>query len=39
METKLYHVDGWTDMLKLIVAFHNFVKGPKNEAKWNTCEQ
>ena len=33
METKLYHADGWTDMSKLIVAFRNFVNGPKNEAK------
>jgi len=33
METKLYHAHGWTDMLKLIVTFCNFVNGPKNEAK------
>jgi len=25
-----FHVDGWTDMMKLIVTFHNFVNIPKN---------
>jgi hypothetical protein len=29
---KLFHVDRWTDMMKLIAAFHNFVKRPK---KWS----
>jgi len=24
--------DGWTDMTKLIVAFHNFANAPKNPA-------
>jgi len=26
--TKLFHADGQTDMLKLIVEFRNFVNGP-----------
>jgi hypothetical protein len=33
--SKLFHVDGWmggqTDMAKLIVAFRNFAKVPKNK--------
>jgi len=28
--TELFHVDGWTDMTKLIVAFCNFANVPKN---------
>jgi len=28
--TKLFHEDGQTDMKKLIVAFRNFAKAPKN---------
>jgi hypothetical protein len=28
--TEMYHVDGQTDMTKLIVAFHNFVNMSKN---------
>ena len=28
---ELFHVDGRTDMTKLIVASRNFVKAPKNE--------
>jgi hypothetical protein len=39
METKLYHVDGWTDMTKLTVTFCNFLNGPKNETKLNVYEQ
>ena len=32
---KLFHVDGWTDMKKLIVAFRNFAKAPKKDGvKW-----
>jgi len=27
---ELFHVDGWTDMTKLIDTFHNFVNTPKN---------
>jgi len=27
---KLFHADKWTDMLKLIVVFHNFMNMPKN---------
>jgi hypothetical protein len=27
---ELFHADGRTDMTKLIVAFRNFAKGPKN---------
>ena len=27
---ELFHADGQTDMMKLIVAFHSFVKRPKN---------
>jgi len=26
---KLFHADRWTDMIKLISAFHNFVNAPK----------
>jgi hypothetical protein len=28
--TELFHVDGWTGMTKLIVAFFFFVNVPKN---------
>jgi hypothetical protein len=28
---ELFHADGQTDLTKLIVAFHNFTKAPKNE--------
>jgi len=28
---ELFHVDGRTDMMKLIVAFRHFVNAPKNE--------
>jgi len=27
---ELFHTDGWTDMMTLIVAFRNFAKAPKN---------
>jgi len=27
--TELFHADGQTDMMKLIVAFRNFENGPK----------
>jgi hypothetical protein len=27
---KLFHADGWTDIIKLTVTFHNFANGPKN---------
>ena len=27
---ELFHGDGWTDMTKLIVAFHNFENAPEN---------
>jgi hypothetical protein len=27
---ELFHVDGWTDMMKLIVTFQNFANTPKN---------
>ena len=27
---KLFHADRWTDMMKLIVTFHNFSNEPKN---------
>ena len=27
---ELFHVDGQTDMKKLVVIFHNFVNAPKN---------
>ena len=27
---ELFHVDGWTDLTKLIVAFRNLVNAPKN---------
>jgi hypothetical protein len=30
MGAELFHVDGWTDMTKLIVAFRNFANAPKN---------
>jgi len=30
MGAELFHADGQTDMTKLIVAFRNFVKAPKN---------
>jgi preprotein translocase subunit SecE len=38
MGAELFHVDGRMDMTKLIVAFRNFAKAPKNESKktqWN----
>jgi len=28
---KLFHVEGWTDMTKLITTFRNFANAPKNE--------
>ena len=31
MEAELFHVDGLTDMARLIVAFRKFVKTPKNK--------
>jgi len=35
MWAELFHSDGWTDgqtdMMKLVVAFHNFAKAPKNK--------
>jgi len=27
---ELYHVDRWTDMMKLIFTFFNFAKAPEN---------
>ena len=27
---KLFHADSWTEMMKLIVTFHNFSNAPKN---------
>jgi hypothetical protein len=30
---ELFHADGQTDMTKLIVAFRNFAKAPKNEIR------
>ena len=27
---EMFHADGWTDMMKLIVDIHNFVTAPKN---------
>jgi hypothetical protein len=30
---ELFHADGRTDMMKLIVAFHNFENAPKNDYK------
>jgi hypothetical protein len=30
VEAELFHVDSWTDMAKLIPAFHNFVNMPDN---------
>jgi len=27
---ELFHADGWTDMMKLIVALHNFANASKN---------
>ena len=30
---ELYHVDGRTDMTKLIAAFRNFVNAPKNGSR------
>jgi len=27
---ELFHLDGWTDMMKLLVSFPNFVNTPKN---------
>jgi hypothetical protein len=32
---ELFHADGRTDMTKLIVAFRNFAKAPKEEFKTN----
>ena len=32
MGAELLHADGHTKMTKLIVAFHNFVNAPKNQA-------
>jgi hypothetical protein len=31
VEAKLFHVDRWTDVMKLIVTFRNFVNAPKND--------
>ena len=31
VEAKLFHVDRWTDMTKVNVAFRNFANMPKNE--------
>jgi hypothetical protein len=32
VEADLFHVDGWTDVMKLAVGFHNFLNVPKNIA-------
>jgi hypothetical protein len=31
VETELFHVDGQTDMTKLIIAFRNFANAPKGK--------
>jgi len=31
---KLFHVDGWIDMTKLTVTFHNFVNALKNDNEY-----
>ena len=31
LRAELFHADGWTDIVKLIVAFRNFVNAPKNK--------
>jgi len=31
MGDKLFHVDGWTDMMKIKLTFCNFVNAPKND--------
>ena len=44
MGTELFHADGRMDMTKIVVAFRNFAKAPKNESKkhsetvWIRCE-
>jgi len=35
---EFFHTDGRTDMTKLIVAFRNFAKEPKNRGTINYCE-
>ena len=30
---EFFHVDGRADMTKLIVVFHNFANGPKNQRR------
>ena len=32
---ELFHANGRTDLTKLIVAFRNFAKEPKNDREWN----
>ena len=32
VEAVLFHADGQTDMMKLIVAFRNFANAPKNQS-------
>ena len=33
MKAELFVADRWTDITKLITAFHNFAKAPKNGPK------
>jgi hypothetical protein len=35
-KAELFHADGRTDMMKLIMVFRNFAKAPKNEP--NNCK-
>jgi hypothetical protein len=30
---ELFHMDGWTVMMKLVVTFHNFVNAPERGAE------
>jgi len=34
---ELFHVDRWTDMMKLTVTFHNFENMPKKKTKMTLC--
>ena len=39
MGAELFHADGQTDMVKLIVIFHNFANAPKNKILSNRKEE
>ena len=37
VEAKRFHTEGQTDMMKLIVTFHNFANMPKNNIWMSLC--